>query len=425
MTNSYWQIETPRAAPRRSLPTPQSADIAIIGAGLAGLTTAVRLLEADAGLDIAILEAEFAGFGASGRNGGLLSPLAAPVFLLGADGNSDHAWALKRLRGEIQHAADWLAETLPESESRRVTLKLQAMSRLTDSGIATVARTLDRAGIEHRIVADRGLKSARTLDLGANTVSPFRLVQALATHAEKLGARIYEGAKVRAIDETAQGARIELESGLLLSAKSVLICTNAYTSSLRMPAKSPAKSVHNYLLATEPLDKLRLSTIPPETDFTVELNTAYVFYRRHENRVLFGGVEKIFPPSGDDFSVPPDVLKRLQTLLAKSLPACGPLRIAHAWGGKFQVTSSDLPVIGPVPGTKSIFFNVGYGGTGVAMTLACARLAAGLVRGNRFADGDDKRLLAILQSTRFPIAGAARFLSGVAWGAVRATIFPV
>ena len=73
----------------------------------------------------------FVGFGASGRNGGLLSPLPAPVWLLTAKSNADHAWALRTLNAKVHELGAWLGETVPDSEIRTCTLQLQAMGRLT------------------------------------------------------------------------------------------------------------------------------------------------------------------------------------------------------------------------------------------------------------------------------------------------------
>jgi hypothetical protein len=70
-TLSLWHETTPDAwTPRAPLPGPRDADVAIVGAGFTGLWTALYLARADPSLRIAVLEAETAGFGASGRNGG-------------------------------------------------------------------------------------------------------------------------------------------------------------------------------------------------------------------------------------------------------------------------------------------------------------------------------------------------------------------
>jgi len=423
MKQSYWQAEAgPSSTPQRRA-APSNADVAIIGGGLAGLTTAIRIKERDPGLDVAVLEGKFVGFGASGRNGGLLSPLAAPLLIVGAEESGEQLWALTRLEREIQKAADWIAETLPDGESRRVNLRLEAKGRLSDSGVERVARVLDRADIGYRLAGSNGAKAQRTLELNANTVHPFRLVRALAGHAESLGARVYEGASVSTIEETERGSALTLASGQTISARTVVVAANAYAWTIDMPVKVPGKAVYNFMIAAKPVERADLQALSPDGTFNVELNSTYAFYRAHGERLIYGGIEQFSQQTPDDIDVPDKVLARLERLMANSFPGTRPLTVERAWGGKFHVTSTDMPIIRRAAGSRAIVLNVGYGGTGVAMTLACARLAAGVVCGSQI-DGDDERLLGVMQKARFPVWGGVKFVTGVALGAVAATLSP-
>ena len=103
----------------------------------------------------------------------------------------------------------------------------------------------------------------------------------------------------------------------------------------------------------------------------------------------------------------------MEKLLTRSFPNAH-LTPAEAWGGIYHQTSSDLPVIERIGSRGDIVANAGYGGTGVAMTLICARIAAALARGEKFADTADKRLHETMRSTRIPIGALARFGIGVA-----------
>jgi hypothetical protein len=88
-TASYWQREGAGTALQVTSP-PARADIAIMGGGLAGISSALAVLDGQPGASVVVLEQKFVGYGASGRNGGLLSPLPVPVWLLTADKNEDH-----------------------------------------------------------------------------------------------------------------------------------------------------------------------------------------------------------------------------------------------------------------------------------------------------------------------------------------------
>ena len=71
------------------------------------------------------------------------------------------------------------------------------------------------------------------------------------------------------------------------------------------------------------------------------------------------------------------------------------------------------------PGTKSIVFNVGYGGTGVALAQLFAPLAAALALDQPLADAEDARLAEIMLATRFPLPGLLQFGGGIAWDVIR------
>ncbi|RUZ68375.1 FAD-dependent oxidoreductase, partial [Mesorhizobium sp. M7A.F.Ca.US.007.01.1.1] len=70
---SFWYADIGLPPYRAPLPGDLEADVCIVGAGYTGLWTAYYLKKADPSIRIAIVEREFAGFGASGRNGGWLS----------------------------------------------------------------------------------------------------------------------------------------------------------------------------------------------------------------------------------------------------------------------------------------------------------------------------------------------------------------
>ena len=94
LRRSYWQEANSASVALPNLELPSEADITVVGGGLTGVSTAIAILQRQPGVRVVLLEANFIGFGATGRNGGLISPLPAPVWLLTADRNLDHAWAL-------------------------------------------------------------------------------------------------------------------------------------------------------------------------------------------------------------------------------------------------------------------------------------------------------------------------------------------
>jgi gamma-glutamylputrescine oxidase len=387
---------------------PARADIAIIGGGLAGISAALAILDRQPDASVTVLEQKFVGYGASGRNGGLLSPLPVPVWLLTADTNADHAWALHALNRKLHRLGAWLAETVPESEVTPCTLHLQATGRLTTSGLSVIAQTLDRCRIEHRMIEEPGRGGRPTMALPTFTVHPYRLVRALAARAIAKGALVCEHAAVVGIEPaSSSGTRIRLADGKMVEADKVLICTNAYTHAIAGPKAPRAKVVRNYMVETDVLDDETTARLGGGQWFIVELNKSYIFYRVHQRRLIYGGVETFFGAAKSDYEVPAGVLQKLQKHLAHSMPwRPEPLPIASAWGGNFHSTATDLPIIRGAAG--GISFNIGYGGTGVALTQLFAPHAAAAALDEPCGDDDDARLADVVARTRVPLTGLLR-----------------
>ena len=404
---SYWQREGAGTALAVTSP-PRHADIVIIGGGLAGISAALAILDRRPGASVAVLEQKVVGYGASGRNGGLLSPLPVPVWLLAADRNEDHAWALRTLNRKLHRLGAWLAETVPESEITPCTLHLQATGHLTTAGLGVIARTLDRSGIDHRMIEDPDRDGRPTLTLPTFTVHPYRLVRALAARAIAKGATVSEQATVAGIEPLPSGgARVRMADGAGVEAGRVLVCTNAYTHALAGPPAPRAKVVRNYMLETAPLDDETVARLGGGQTFIVELNKSYIFYRLHQRRLIYGGVETFFGAAKSDYEVPAAVLQKLEKHLAHSVRWRQPPAIASAWGGNFHSTATDLPII-RAAGDSGITFNIGYGGTGVALTQLFAPQAASVALGQPCGDDDDARIARIAANTRVPLAGLLR-----------------
>lgn len=418
---SYWQDHTARGKPAAAYgELPGDCDVVIVGGGLAGLSTAIGIMEMSPFTKVSVLESAFVGYGASGRSGGLMSPLAAPVWLLSAQHNVDHAWAIGYLRSVVDDAAAWIKKAIPESEIKSETLTLEAMGGLTGVGLETLSDILDHGQIEHRLGSNPARSGCEALSMACHTVNPFGLVQGLARHARALGVKIYEGVQVELIEDCVGGAYVLLAGGHSVCADTVVVCTNAYSDTIAMAQKARGKVVSNYMLATKPLTFVTQAMIAKSGRFTVELNGAYVYYRLHEGRLLFGGIDKVGRPGGGGYHVPADVLAKLEGLMQESFPGIEPLEISQAWGGQYHQTATDLPDIRRLPQVRggeagSIVMNTGYGGTGIALTLAMGARVAALALRRPAVEADDERLHDIMQATRVPLADIARHVAQIGW----------
>lgn len=411
MTASYWQLDAGWRDRWVDTAIPRQVDHAIIGAGLAGLATAIRLREQDPTADIIVLEAERVGHGASGRNAGFLSPLAAPVWLLGAERSPEQAWGAARINTEVHAIARWLAEHVPDCEIEAAKLALQAQSRISEAALHEFARAVAFVGLPHQRLESRARSGHRFLEMDAYTVHPYKLVRGLAEHADRQRVRIRERARVRSVEALrAGGAQVKLDGGGALEAAKVVICTNAYTSAIDAGERVPAFVVHSFMTATAPVDAARLAR---DGDFTVEINTAQTYHRMHGGRLIYGGIDKLRAPGGGDFAVPVRERRQLEKAMRDSFPGAI-LPIEHAWSGRFHATATGLPIIRMAADNHAIVFNVGYGGTGAVLALVCARLAAAVASHGRFTNVDDTRLLALVHATRISVRDSMRTLARIA-----------
>ncbi len=413
MTGSYWQQDAGWSDRWVGLPIPREVDFAVLGGGFAGLATAIQLRVQHPNAAIVVLEAERVGFGASGRNAGFLSPLAAPVWLLGAERCFEQVWGAAKINAEVHALASWIADHLPDCELQPATLALQAQSRVSEQALREFVRAVAYVGLLHQVVEGGEQSRYPALLMPAYTVHPYKLVRGLAEHADQRGVAIRERTPVRKVEGLrAGGARVHLSTGTVIHANKVVACTNAYTSSIDLGERPSALVVHSFMAATAPVDTDGLEL---HGDFTVEVNTAQAYHRLHRNRIIYGGVDKLRAPAGGELAVPPRERARLQQQMAKSFSGV-PLAIEHAWSGRFHATATGLPIIRTSEQNHALVLNVGYGGTGVALALACARLAACVASNGMFSNVDDTRLLALIHATRISVRDSLRAITRIARG---------
>jgi len=415
VTGSYWQRDADWRDRWIDTALPAASDFVVLGGGFAGLMTAIRLREQNPTAAVAVLEAERVGYGASGRNAGFLSPFPAPVWLLGAERSPEQAWGAAHIYAEVHAVARWIREHEIDCELAPAMLALQAEGRASDAALREFARAAAFASLDHhRMLGSRARRGHLFLAMPAYTLHPYKLVVGLANHAVRNGVLIRERARARKVDGLrAGGARVHLDDGTAIEARSkVVVCTNAYTSSIELEERVRALTVHSFMTATAPVD----AELVRDGDFTVEVNPTQAYHRMHGGRIIFGGIDKLRTPEGDDFAVPAREQARLAQQMAASFPGVD-LAIEQAWSGRFHATATGLPIIRTAERPdNAIIFNVGYGGTGVALSLVCARLAAAVASRGQFANADDPRLLALMHATRISVRDSVRALARIARG---------
>jgi glycine/D-amino acid oxidase-like deaminating enzyme len=387
---SLWlESEAGRLEPRAALRGDATVDVAIVGAGFTGLWTAYYLLAADPSLRVAVLEAEIAGFGASGRNGGWCSALY-PVGIapLAADAGPEAAIA------QYRAMQDSVAEVA------RVCAAEDIDADLAMGGTVVLARSeaqFARARAEAAEAHEYGLEldllgaDAASARLNATSVlggtytphcaalHPGKLVRRLADVVEARGGVIHEHTRVHKI---ARGAAHTTDG--TVHAGTVIRATEGYTATLAGSRRAIAP-VYSLIVATEPLPDATWAEIGLHERETFSDFRHLIIYgqRTADGRMVFGGRgapyhfgSRIRP----EYDRVPAVFDALEHTLAELFPALGDARITHRWGGPLGIARDWHASVG-LDRNTGLAWAGGYVGDGVSTANLAGRTLAELITG--------------------------------------------
>ncbi|MEW1827184.1 FAD-binding oxidoreductase [Streptomyces sp. NPDC088196] len=397
---SHWFSELP--TPRPALPGDRDADVCIVGAGLTGLWTAYYLKLADPTLQITVLEAEFAGFGASGRNGGWASGLVPGARdrlakQYGRNAVLDYQRAMNEAVDEIIAVAEreGIDADIVKGGTLRVARTPAQASRLrhkteadhdwgvTDAVMLTPEEAAERIRIEGMTAAAWTPHCAR--------LQPAALVRGLADVVVRLGVSLYEKSPVSVVEPgravTAHG---------VVRAPIVLRATEGFTASLK-GLRRAWLPMNSSMIVTEPLTEAAWEEIGWAGRETLGDTAHGHLYaqRTPDNRIAIGGrgVPYRFGSRTDsDGRVADQTIAELTETLYKVLPQTAGARVDHAWCGVLAVPRDWSATVG-LDRSTGLGWAGGYVGHGVTSTNLAARTLTDLVLGR------ESRL------TRLPWAG--------------------
>ena len=392
---SFWFTELGGVpAPRAPLPGPRTADVCVVGAGLTGLWTAYELRRADPSLDVVVLEAEVAGFGASGRNGGWVSGELAGSRERRAAGSSRAAvQALDRaIRATVDEVGEVVARERIDCAFHKggalhvaqTPLQLDRLRALVAEDRAwgldeADSRLLDAGEVAAR-VAVRGVLGAQFSPHCAR-VQPAALVRGLAAAAERAGAVVHEATPVTAI---APG-RVRTPHGDV-RAPLVVRATEGYTADLPGGHRE-LLPLGSSMLVTEPLDErtwARLGWAGAETLLDGQGLYAYL-QRTADGRIAIGGRGVPYrwgSATGREGPVPPATVDALRRRLAELFDGLGDAGVADAWHGILGVPRDWSPRVW-LDHSTGLATAGGYVGEGVAAANLAGRTLRDLLLGRR------------------------------------------
>lgn len=375
---NYW-LTTVRPPVRESQPLPPSVDAAIIGGGYTGLSAARRL--AQAGLSVAVLEANTAGWGASSRNGGMvLTGLKLGLETLIKRYGLEMS---QRLFNFSLAAIDTVEEIVRQEEiacsfSRSGCLEV-AWKPAHFESYARAAEQLEKTfGHKSRVLTRQELHSeigsplyhGGLLEETSAGINPGQYVMGLAQAAQRAGAVIHENTRVLEVQRTNGGFTLRTSRGSLRAAK-VFAATNGYTTNTTPWLNRRSIPVGSYIIATTPLpEELARQVIPNNRMIFDSKHYLYYFRLTPDRRMLFGGRAAFFPESGDAVRRSADILERG---MLQVFPQLAGTPVDYCWGGTLSFTFDMMPHAGE---KDSLYYALGYAGHGVAFSTHLGKLMA-------------------------------------------------
>jgi glycine/D-amino acid oxidase-like deaminating enzyme len=359
-------------------------DVAIVGGGFTGLWTALALRALPEPPRVALLEAEFCGWGPTGRNGGF------------SHGYWSYLPTLRDLFGD-EAALRLIAagdQIIPGIRTFLAERREDAWFR--EDGLLEVSTAASQDGeIDGQVAAARAVGRPEEAELRESpgisprfrrgvffrdgaTVHPARLVRALRRAALADGVELYEGTRAQLRSDGTIAA-----NGRTVRAKDVVVATNAAAAEWR-PVRGRLTVFGSYVVLTEPVPEL-LEEIGWTDGLGIYDARMFLHYFRTTNdgRVLMGsgsGPIGFGARIDERFTHDAPTAGRAEEGLRRLLPALADVKVEAAWGGPIDVSADHVPFIGTVPSTK-VHYALGYSGHGVGPSWLAGRVLASLVSG--------------------------------------------
>ena len=385
---SFWLATYGDYLPNPPLLGDLKVDIAIIGAGFTGLSTAYNLRREDAGLSVAVLEAEVVGFGASGRNGGFSMTLFGlePAVTKALFGQQKTVEAHRYMERSVDYVDELVKEHNLQSEYwfpgflraattpgyvKRIQHDLEILTSMGITGVSWI----EADEIKKEVNSPRFLGG--WWEPRSGLLNPAKQVRELKRLAIQYGAQVYENTPVTEIHR-AEDFKLTTPQGKV-SAKKVIFATNAY-SHLIPELKRKQVPAFTHMVVTEPLSQAQLEPIGWKNRQGIEdaRNLVHYFRLTIDNRITMGGSDVSLAYGGDmDHDMNPQTFAMLEQDILWLFPHLKGIQITHRWGGPVSVPLQMAPAIGFI-GDQRAIFSLGCVGHGVSMTHLNGRTLADL-----------------------------------------------
>jgi len=382
LARTYYSAFHAPAPARPMLHGSHTCDICVVGGGIAGTAAALHL--AERGLDVILLEAHQIGWGASGRSGAQVLPGIALAQgklenLIGAE-DARKVWDVSvagvRLVRELiaRHGieGEYVAGHLLTAVKPRHTQELRShLDELQRRYGYEDVRYVPQDEVRSIVASTRYLGAL--YDANAGHIHPLNYNLGLASAAERLGVRIFEG--TRALDFNGRSPlRVRAPAGNV-RCRQLLLCGNVYLGSTAPQLQARIMAVGTGIVATEPLGAERARALITNNAAVADMNWVLDYFRRSaDNRLLFGGRVRY---AGFD---PLRIAAATRARMTAVFPQLKDVKLEFAWGGAVDITRNRAPDFGRL--NPDVYYLQGFSGHGIALAGIAGKLASEAIAGD-------------------------------------------
>jgi gamma-glutamylputrescine oxidase len=381
--HTYYAATAPRSESFAPLCASASADICVVGGGIAGCSAALAL--AERGYRVVLLEAQRVGWGASGRSGGQV------IFGLAADQANLEQWVgfedarriwdislagIQLLRQRIERHridCDWVNGEMFAAIKARQWRALQTWQHdLTRKYDYDSAKLIERRELSDLLATSRYVGAM--YDPLCGHLHPLRYTLGIARAAAQAGATIHEGSRVLKFERSDGKVQVHTAKGSV-SCRQLLLAGNAWLGGLVPPMQRKLMSIASYVIATEPLGEQRATDLIRNNAAVSDMNWILDYFRRSsDHRLLFGG--RVNYSLLNVQAIEPATRRRMINVY----PQLRDVRIDYAWGCLLDITMNRAPHFGRLE--PDIYFLQGFSGHGLALAGIAGELVAEAIAGS-------------------------------------------